>query len=565
MSYKIRRIARARDKRADMMLQEAILQSDLPPLHAETHRPTGTDPILPSDIGAETPAGAQTKADEAETRAKAYTDQQVSAHANRQDNPHNVTAEQVGAPTQETFDTHVANINNLIGTLQHQAAILKPEDGKLWHFDTSLESTDGIQPLSGAVYTLKPNEGKFGGAVAVEEGTTNLLPELSQFNTEDYAGRSETIIEDNQIISTCVKLDNTDTAFGAWSPEINIDSDTDYTFSFYVKSNGLKRLDNEEDNSKWRTNITWLDSKGNFISSDSIDLIELTNQWQRIIISAKSPSNAEKAIVRVGCDRPNFEYVGAEVRFKKLQLEAKPFATSFVDGTRAAGRLRYEPSILNKTHGTIAVWFKLHNLNVYYNALITTSTAPSPGPRLLIMREFESVHANKLRVWDGDGTTEDILTSTTVLQKDVWYHFAFTWSPSGRRLYINGSLEASNTRSVPIGGSDFRVGYWRDGLDFLNGLLDELLILPYAATEKEIKGWYEAKKPFIDQAAAEVVRARVDNLKTYIEANYQPMIAFHTAGRPLDVPVGFMGFDTDLGLPIWWNGTDWIDASGNIV
>ena len=56
-----------------------------------------------------------------------------------------------------------------------------------------------------------------------------------------------------------------------------------------------------------------------------------------------------------------------------------------------------------------------------------------------------------------------------------------------------------------------------------------------------------------------------DNLKTYIEANYQPVIAFPTAGRPLDVPVGFMGFDTDLGLPIWWNGTDWIDASGNIV
>lgn len=60
-------------------------------------------------------------------------------------------------------------------------------------------------------------------------------------------------------------------------------------------------------------------------------------------------------------------------------------------------------------------------------------------------------------------------------------------------------------------------------------------------------------------------RDYTDNLKTYIEANYQPVISFPTAGRPLDVPVGYMGFDTDLGLPIWWNGTDWIDASGNIV
>ena len=77
MSYKIRRIARARDKRADMMLQEAIEQSDAPPLHAETHRLTGTDPILPSDIGAETPQGAQQRADIAENNAKSYTDIQI--------------------------------------------------------------------------------------------------------------------------------------------------------------------------------------------------------------------------------------------------------------------------------------------------------------------------------------------------------------------------------------------------------------------------------------------------------------------------------------------------------
>jgi len=77
MSYKIRRIARARDKRADMMLQEAIEQSDAPPLHAETHRLTGTDPILPSDIGAETPQGAQQRADMAENNAKSYTDIQI--------------------------------------------------------------------------------------------------------------------------------------------------------------------------------------------------------------------------------------------------------------------------------------------------------------------------------------------------------------------------------------------------------------------------------------------------------------------------------------------------------
>lgn len=43
--------------------------------------------------------------------------------------------------------------------------------------------------------------------------------------------------------------------------------------------------------------------------------------------------------------------------------------------------------------------------------------------------------------------------------------------------------------------------------------------------------------------------------------------ATNTAGRPVlsGGDVGFMNFDTDLGIPIWWNGTDWVDATGTVV
>jgi hypothetical protein len=46
---------------------------------------------------------------------------------------------------------------------------------------------------------------------------------------------------------------------------------------------------------------------------------------------------------------------------------------------------------------------------------------------------------------------------------------------------------------IPIGhrGSTYNNQWW-------NGLIDELLILPYAATEEEIKAWYGAKAPFFD-------------------------------------------------------------------
>lgn len=38
-----------------------------------------------------------------------------------------------------------------------------------------------------------------------------------------------------------------------------------------------------------------------------------------------------------------------------------------------------------------------------------------------------------------------------------------------------------------------------------------------------------------------------------------------TANRPIRITSGYMYFDTDLNKPVWWNGTEWRDASGSIV
>lgn len=38
-----------------------------------------------------------------------------------------------------------------------------------------------------------------------------------------------------------------------------------------------------------------------------------------------------------------------------------------------------------------------------------------------------------------------------------------------------------------------------------------------------------------------------------------------TAARPTTVPLGLMYFDTTLGIPVWWNGTNWVNASGAVV
>jgi len=43
-------------------------------------------------------------------------------------------------------------------------------------------------------------------------------------------------------------------------------------------------------------------------------------------------------------------------------------------------------------------------------------------------------------------------------------------------------------------------------------------------------------------------------------------VATTTAARPtFNLQVGDRCFDTDLGKPIWWNGADWVDATGTVV
>ncbi len=38
-----------------------------------------------------------------------------------------------------------------------------------------------------------------------------------------------------------------------------------------------------------------------------------------------------------------------------------------------------------------------------------------------------------------------------------------------------------------------------------------------------------------------------------------------TALRPTTSVLGEFYFDTDAGLPVWWNGTNYQDAAGNVI
>jgi hypothetical protein len=76
---------------------------------------------------------------------------------------------------------------------------------------------------------------------------------------------------------------------------------------------------------------------------------------------------------------------------------------------------------------------------------------------------------------------------------------------------------------------------------------------------------------YIDQLT-NVMRLYFTTLDNFTQAASIPLSGI-TANRPIDsvqapLAIGQTYFDTDLGttgLPIWWDGTQWVNATGTVV
>jgi hypothetical protein len=69
---------------------------------------------------------------------------------------------------------------------------------------------------------------------------------------------------------------------------------------------------------------------------------------------------------------------------------------------------------------------------------------------------------------------------------------------------------------------------------------------------------------YIDQLT-NALRLYFGQIDNFTRATTNPQ-ANTTANRPTDkLQTGQYYFDTTLSIPIWWNGTNWVNASGTTV
>jgi len=341
--------------------------------------------------------------------------------------------------------------------------------------------------MVGAVATYRPGEGRFGGAVAVEEGTTNLHTKAF---ASSWAGISppNATVEDIEVDGfTWAKRYSSD---GQLSGNIyNIVSipcnpSQTYTFSVWVR-----RVSGSITGECYMYLRTDADTN-NIARLDLNDDMLPIGQWRRFSITGTTQATATQ-FTRASFLVNRVNAVVLEIA--DWQLEAKPFATSFVDGTRAAGQLRY-PWNWFKTPFTWAFWLRPGRNRSDYSVR-TQLLRAMQNVNDYISVEFRADYAHKpfAFVFWQSGVWHQYELNVN-FSAGEWLFVALAFDGATGTLYVGRAGTLYSVRGTPtvlVGGpGDLLVN--PSLLDFL---FDELLILPYAASEEEIRSWYEADGP----------------------------------------------------------------------
>jgi hypothetical protein len=372
----------------------------------------------------------------------------------------------------------------------------------LLHFDGSLNATSGLGPINDRA-TLRP-DGYFGGGVAVEEATVNLIA------TQGGAAQDWTAWSHWSTVATSYWASQgtfNDPDYGAvwWGIGTSVDSFLyDYssytllqgktlTFSIYLKA------DEEITLPRPRFYTRRADSTFDYVDHDPVS-ITLTPKWQRFTWTTTVPADAMGIGVHLGFGVLD----GKKIYAAYPQLEEKPFATSFVNGSRAAGRLVY-PNLYRPRQGTISmrVMFDLDPADwPSFQCLCDWST--SLNDRMLLYTNNQL-----LKFYVKDATNSivasiDLGASGQNISAGVWYSVSITWDFNGNAcLYFEDVSVTSDISSLSLTAGEINLTVGTDYLfgNFLNGLIDEFRIDDIARTPEEILAWHNSNAPFSDPNA----------------------------------------------------------------
>lgn len=341
-------------------------------------------------------------------------------------------------------------------------------------------------------------QGKFGQGILIEEGTTNLLPAndargktLFSPNNNTYTTNSLSSsfgLSDSYSIMSVQKTTGQNSGF--YSPYYNVTVGQTYTFSYYVY-NTTSTIHN------FVAILIFYDSADTSTSVYSNNTVAYPNMWTKVNVTAIIPSGTVKCRI-AGRENGVNSNIGDTYYYDNFQLEAKPYATSWTDGTRAADNLTVSTSsIINPLGVWTLEWIVKTATISNINHHLGLGAIWGPNQRISFHLR-RNVSPYKVAFWSSVNGGVWYESSVTVNNNSDIY-VAFTYNGAGTlKIYVNGQL--AGTFSIVIPNDTYTTlalgrGNKDIGSEMLNSIIDEFRISNLARTDAEIQALYQSNQP----------------------------------------------------------------------
>ena len=122
---------------------------------------------------------------------------------------------------------------------------------------------------------------------------------------------------------------------------------------------------------------------------------------------------------------------------------------------------------------TIECWFRGNSFN-QFNGLVSLGSDRSGNEYILLIEQISG--SNYLRAASHGGS--NLSAGTTTISTNTWYHAAVTREGTTVKLFLNGNLEDTDTRTFTAGQqtTSLKIGSFGDGTLAFNGHIDEVRI-----------------------------------------------------------------------------------------
>jgi len=350
----------------------------------------------------------------------------------------------------------------------------------------------------------------FGKAILIEEGTTNLIEQYEPGASQDWSKWDHYYDEFRWYLDFVTQYDDPiwgkvfygkakrdaegNTYIYNYRPFISVTAGTTYTFSFYIKTNS-------DLTQTFFAFLTHNHTHAYAIASTTKTYTLKANEWTRIEFRL-TPSTS-LSDVQYGVQFVNVPD-GQEFWIAYPQLEAKPYATSFVNGTRANEELKMPAyNIINTSEGTIEMKVYVPDYTSYpstgywkkFFTIIEGSTADTTKEKLCLhyIRTITSLRV----AWNNNGTV-DFPVSYSIQPTSLagYRYIALRWKAGQEvSLFIDGVKVATATSNISqfaitqndylyLGGSPL---FWTSvNYDYANIMIDSLRISNKARDDNTI-------------------------------------------------------------------------------